>query len=553
MDNEPVQEIWFKGKDFADITAATPEEVSQNVNNALFGGKAVTDGGPPSLVSDTLGTSSRIQVVGGTANAALGFPTTQSTGMGNVADIRRVNVAEVKVAVEAQVPEVVVEPVAAMSGYQMYIRTAALGAAASLQVQPGTAAAFGFDNLLHQGSDAGVLPLLRVDAKDPGEYANRLQVETRAATSGEAGLFDLLVFDDGVAAGRFVNLSIEYDHPRCVEKIVNDEDSGSHLIRVVIQPHPTGAVPDAQTVQLAGGDDGLKNLDDNDFVGTKAGKTGLYAFDGVLDLSVLCVPGRATPVVHNAVIQYCEVERDGLVFPVLDPPSGASADGVIDYFKASAGLQNLTEDGAFYWSWPKVGNPSRAVFGSSETVEVPPSGMICGVYVRNDGAKPGGIYTPPGGVENGKLFGVVGVQDEAVLDETVRNRIYPERINPISRESGTPFFLDGTRTMKGDGQFPYIHQKRGVIFIRRSLKEGLVFARHRTNNERLQQEVFRTVKSFMRAQQKNEGVVAFAVEISTDNSRTLSGRLRLLMPEATDWVVIGISQDPDLLGEQLAS
>jgi uncharacterized protein len=67
------------------------------------------------------------------------------------------------------------------------------GAAASIQARAATASVFDFDTTLHDGSDTGPADALRVEGKDPGACANRLEAEVRAPTSGEAGLFDLVV------------------------------------------------------------------------------------------------------------------------------------------------------------------------------------------------------------------------------------------------------------------------------------------------------------------------------------------------------------------------
>jgi uncharacterized protein len=125
---------------------------------------------------------------------------------------------------------------------------------------------------------------------------------------------------------------------RYIEAIVNDARTGSNLIRVIDQLQAGHPVPDVQTVQLAGGNDGLTGLDDSDFVGSEAGKTGLNAFDQVQDLTMLLVPGRATSAVHNAMVAYCEVDRDGTVFAILDPPANQSATGIVDYVQNTAAL-----------------------------------------------------------------------------------------------------------------------------------------------------------------------------------------------------------------------
>ena len=123
-------------------------------------------------------------------------------------------------------------------------------------------------------------------------------------------------------------------------------------------------------MQLSGGDDGLDGLDDNDFIGSDAGKTGLHALDRIQDLSIVFVPGRATPATHNALVQYCEVTRDGLCFAILDPPANAGTQEIIDYVQRDASLGDLTENAAIYW--PRLEN-ERIVDGLSEKMLSSPS------------------------------------------------------------------------------------------------------------------------------------------------------------------------------------
>ncbi|MDF1524597.1 MAG: hypothetical protein P1P87_17480, partial [Trueperaceae bacterium] len=198
---------------------------------------------------------------------------------------------------------------------------------------------------------------MRVEGKDPGSYANRVEAEVRAASSGDAAEFDLAVIEDGVYRETFPNLSMEPTAERYIERTINDARLGSVLVRVIDQLLPGAPVPDAQTVALTGGDDGLTGLDDNDFIGSEVGKTGLRALDTVQDLSLLLVPGRATSATHNAMVSYCEQVREGLVFAVLDPPAAMSATDIIDYVTTTAALGNISEHAAIYWPRVKVLNP----------------------------------------------------------------------------------------------------------------------------------------------------------------------------------------------------
>ena len=361
--------------------------------------------------------------------------------------------------------------------------------------------------------------VLRVHGKTPGTYANRVEVEVRPPTSGAADTFDLAVVEDGAYREIFIDLSLNPGAARHAPQIVNSSRRGSALVMLeaivgVSQP------PDVQMLSLMRGDDGLTGLDDTDFIGSEVSKTGLYAFDTIQNLSLLMIPDRATPAVHQAMVRYCEIARGGLVFAVLDPPTNQSAIEIVNYVESTAALLGLSEHAAIYWPRLEVLNPARGVLGSEARVVVAPSGILCGVFARTDSARPGGIYDPPAGIDRGRMFGVLGFETDEVLEERKRDLVYPKRINPLTTGPGLPRFIDGSRTLKGDGNFSYVAERRGVSFIERSLKQGLQFARHRNNNEALRAQVRRTVTAFLLTQMNNgafrsrEPAKAFFIDVS---------------------------------------
>ncbi len=427
---------------------------------------------------------------------------------------------------------------------------------------PLTATALRGSGSLVVGTDAA----LRVEGKDPGAYANRIEAEVRAATNGSTTEFDLLIVEDGVYREAFPNVSMTPTHARYVERVANDARTGSLLVRVVDQLLTGAPNLAAQTVALTGGDDGLTGLDDADFTGNEAAKTGLHALDQVQELSVLLVPGRATPAVHAAMIRYAEVDRDGTVFAVLDPPANQSTTDIVTYVSATAALEGSTEFGAIYWPRVKVLNPAKSVFGSSDQLVVAPSGIIAGVFSRTDSGRPGGVYDPPAGIDKGRMFGVLGFETDEVLEERKRDLVYPHRINPLTTGPGLPRYIDGSRTLKGDGNFPYVAERRGVIFIERSLKQGLEFARHKNNTEGLRAQVRRTLTAFLLAQMNNgafrsrEPAKAFFVDVS-DQLNTpsvifagkLIARVGLATNKPAEFIILRISQDTRALEAELAA
>jgi uncharacterized protein len=562
IDEGPVQTVTLKALAFAVINAATSDELGAVFNAALVGGKALVDSNLLRLASDTEGTASRIQVVGGTAAPVLGFPAAAVQGGGNVANLRAVPVEAVKTLAEASFVGIAASQA---PGGVLDLRTITAGPNAQLQARPGTSPAFGLDALLHKGEASGAAPAVLVEGKDPGAYANTVEVEVRASAAGEPGAFDVAVLEDGVYRELFPAVRMAADSSRYIERVLNDPRAGSQLVRATDQKLPGGPTLPPQTVALSGGDDGLVGLTDADFVGSPTGRTGLHALDRIQDIALLLVPGRATPAVHAAMLRYAEVDRDGTLFAILDPPAGASATDIVTYVESTAALLNLTEFGAIYWPRVKVLNPARSALGPSDTLTVPPSGILAGVFARTDAARPGGVYDPPAGIDAGRLFGVLGFETDEVLEERKRDLVYPKRINPLTTGPGLPRFIDGSRTLKGDGNFPYVAERRGVIFIERSLKQGLQFARHKNNTEGLRATVRRTITSFLLTQMNNgafrsrDPAKAFFVDVSNQlNTPTvifagkLLARVGLATNKPAEFIVLRISQDTRALEAELA-
>ncbi len=163
------------------------------------------------------------------------------------------------------------------------------------------------------------------------------------------------------------------------------------------------------------------------------------------------------------------------------------------------------------------------------------------------------------------MFGVLGFEVDEVLEEAKRDLVYPKRINPLTTGPGFPRYIDGSRTLKGDGSFPYIAERRGVTFIERSLKQGLQFARHKNNDEKLRAQVRRTITAFLITQMNNgafrsrDPEKAFFVDVSEAlNTPTVifEGKLIVRVGLATnkpaEFIILRISQDTRQLSEELA-
>ncbi len=561
VDSGAVQTLTFDDTEFTDVAQATPTEVAASISSKLVGGRAVVSGDKVVLEGTRRGTSARIKVNGGTANGALGFPTTEASGDGNVANLAAVTVSE---AAAVLTPVLSGAQVTSDAG-KLKIASATTGPQSSVRVDAASTArtAFGFDTVTHAGATGDVTAAIEVRGKTDGSYANRLSVIVAAPTSGRASEFNLTVIDANLTVKeRWPNLSIDPTSPAFFEAVVNNTVTGSQFIKLAapgaaVQPQPGTYGP------LTGGADGLSGISDADFIGSSTGKTGLHGFDIQEDARILFVPDRQTAVMDVAMLQYVTLTKRGSMFAVLSSARGQTFQQYRDYVEDTAGLYNLTEFGATYYPQIKVLNPNTAVYGSDETLVVSPVGHIAGAYARQDGSRAGGIYEAAAGVDRGQLVGVVGLENTSTQEEAVRDILYPSRINPIRLVGGLPV-LDGARTLKGDGNFPTIPERRGVIYIEQAILRGTEFARFRNNDAELRAELTRTIEAFLETQmflgafRTRSKASAFFVDIteglnppSVVFAGCVIGAIGLATQKPAEFIIFRVRQDTRALQAEL--
>lgn len=567
IDGEGVQTIEFLTAEFAAIGAATRGEVADVINAKLVGGSAVDTGTTVEIRSDRRGTGASVNVTGGTANGVLGFTTGLLAGTGNVANIDAVTAAEIETVVEAAVAGAVVTSV----GGAIRISSSTTGVLSSVQVGASSTAddELGLDNATHSGGTGAAQNTLTTSGRTDGTYANAIATRVSDASSGIASEFNFDILRSGVVVERYPNVTMDPEAPRYIETIVNDLDTGSPLVTVLdlgLAGTPTENRPiNGTSAVLSGGDDGLTGLVDNDFVGSPTGKTGLYGLDLVEDARLLFVPGRATSAVQNAMISYAEVVRGMSMIPIFDPPAGSTAQSIITYVETTASLLEASEFGAMFWPRVKVLNPNRSVFGAENLIVVPPSGIVAGVIARGTNTK-GGIYKPAAGIERGRMLSVLGFETDETLDEKKRDLVFPKRINPLTTGRGKPRFIDGARTLKSTGNFPYLSERLGVIYIEQTIKRGIEFARHQNNSEGLRAVIVRSIKAFLRLEMKDDAFrskdpnTAFLVDFgeglnppSLVFAGRMLGRVGLATNKPAEFINLLFSQDTRALEAELAA
>jgi hypothetical protein len=566
VDGGAVQTVTFVTADFASIAAATAAEVAFVINRDTYGLTATVSAGAVVLTSDRQGTSSSIEVTGGTANTVgkLNFPTPVSSGTGNVAFIDAVTAAEIETVVEAAVAGLTVTP---FNG-RVRITSNTTGTASSIEVTAASTAStkVGLDNLVHSGTAAGTYTTLRVDGKYDGAYANDLRAEVSDATSGVVEEFNFTIRRNGVAIEVFPNASMDDNAANYIETLVNAAGGSTHVEVADLDAATTAGLqrPRNGSFAMAGGSDGLVGLDDTDYVGSQAGGTGFYAFDQIQGIRNIAAPDRATAAVQNALIDYASITRGNSMFAAVTTPSGLSATGVITFVQDQANLIGKAEVSAVYWPHLKVLNPSPDAFGDTDTIILPPTASILGLYGRIDGARDGGVYDEPAGLERGILVGVQGLETDEPNDERKRDLVAAKFINPIHTQPGAPFFVDDCLVLKRDGNFPTVAQRRGVIKIEQEIKDGLESFRHRANDEETRAEVENSILAYLLVQFKNRAfrgktpTESYFVDLTGNtavviNAEKLVVRIGVATQRPARFLILRFSQDLRDVEAELAS
>ncbi|RTL06450.1 hypothetical protein EKK58_05715 [Candidatus Dependentiae bacterium] len=553
--------ITFDDDAFVDITAATIGEVI-NYFNAWFltnGYKFIAENNSGKLKLRSLirGTDSEINVVGGTALGVgkLNIATGTTNGTGDVANLASVTNAETKSIVEAALPDMLVTDV---DGYAK-ISTVLTGGTAALQILGSSTALapFNFSTAPNTGSSGDAAPTLLFTADD-GTYANTITIIRSAATSGSSDEFDLAFAQNGVVVDVFVNLNMTPTSARYVVTIVNSLSRLGIRCTDLQVADPPANIPAVGTFgPMAGGNDGLTSMNDNDFIGgsTSFGKTGFRVWDGSEAITLAICPQRATAAVANALKNYCDVTRKQLIFAIHDPPAGLTVDQMVTYMKDQSLLFESAETSAIYYPRIKVATPNTTLYGADPVV-VPPSGDIAAAYARVDSTRNvGGAFLHPGGIDVG-IPRMLGLESSEVLDRDKRNKLVAALVNPISREEGTPFFLDGVLTCLSTGPFPVIGASRGIMIVAKSLILGLAFARHKNNTPELRSTCESLAHAFME-QVTGAGVLAsknsalaFRVDfgpglnpLAVQKQRRIRGRVGVAYAEPAEFIDVELFPD----------
>jgi phage tail sheath protein FI len=233
------------------------------------------------------------------------------------------------------------------------------------------------------------------------------------------------------------------------------------------------------------------------FEGSASARTGIGALEAIDEVTMLVCPdlmsgymaGKLTRedvlAVQKAMLNHCEAMKDR--FAILDALPGLSPQEVNDWRMKEAMFNS--KYGALYYPWIYVANPNPQN-GAGNTIMVPPSGHIAGLYARVDSER--GVHKAPA---NEQVRGALRLEKQLIDSEQAL--LNPNGINCIRAFPGRGIVVWGARTLSDDAEWRYINVRRLFNYIEESIKQGTQWVVFEPNDVDLWERVRRTISSFL--------------------------------------------------------
>jgi phage tail sheath protein FI len=204
----------------------------------------------------------------------------------------------------------------------------------------------------------------------------------------------------------------------------------------------------------------------------------LQALPESAGISVIAAPGcsalPAAAEMQRALVEHVS-RPECWRFAVLDAPPATTIDDVL---AARSGIDSSYA--AMYYPWVTT----------ASSVQLPPSGFVCGILARVDTAR--GVWKAPA---NETVIGAVDLQ--AAIDTTGQERLSAQGINCIRSFPSRGILLWGARTTSSDPQWKYVNVRRYFIYLEQSIHEGLQWVVSEPNGEPLWAAVRQTLTNFL--------------------------------------------------------
>jgi phage tail sheath protein FI len=209
------------------------------------------------------------------------------------------------------------------------------------------------------------------------------------------------------------------------------------------------------------------------------------------DISIVAAPGSSSfaadpaAAINQMLIGHAEARRAYRI-AVLDTPPNLE---IADVRKLKDRIDS--KYAAIYYPWLRTANPAAGIDpGAPATIDVPPSGAVCGIYARSDVQR--GVWKAPA---NETITGALGLQRDVRFGE--QEVLNPLGINCIRALPNRGIRVWGARTLSSDPEWKYVNIRRYFLYLESSIDRGTQWAVFEPNGEALWANVRTTVSDFL--------------------------------------------------------
>jgi uncharacterized protein len=353
---------------------------------------------------------------------------------------------------------------------------------------------------LRLNNRGGDVPSLEV--KPASGVSGTVSVEV-AEIAGQEELFKIIVKP---AEGDAESFDVSFKKgPQYVETVINGGKTASKLVRVKdLAPDssdtPGTRRPAAGKFEVgSGGSTGTTALAKvtptvNDFTGDVLERTGVEGLEALDDVTIVMMPDlwtlyqngtidmKAVQGVQTAMMNHAEKMKYRVA--VIDSPPDMTPQEVYNWRMKEANYDS--KYAAMYYPWIEVANPIKP----GQTMFVPPSGHVAGVWARVDGER--GVHKAPA---NEIIRGVVGLERNMTSAE--QGGLNPFGINAIRAFPGRGIRIWGARCLTSDPSWKYLNVRRLFNYIEASIERSTQWIVFEPNDPDLWARIRRDINAFL--------------------------------------------------------
>ena len=362
-----------------------------------------------------------------------------------------------------------------------------------------------------QNREATPADALRIEAVNEGVWGDRLSVSIEDGSLDPASHFNLVVRHKGDVVEVFKDLSMDETLPNHVELAINDRSDFILVQDLAAAMGTPGDRPALGVFTLTGGDNGLTDLADADFIGDPSQHTGLYGFDEIDALNLLMVPGVTTVPVINAGIAYAEGRKD-LLF-IADMPMHLEPLEAVDFRKGQGMYSHAAFNSSYaalYYPWLEISDPVN-----SRKKLVPPCGAVAGCIARSD--QKTNVWNAPAGIDRGRIFNTLSLAYKTSRGE--RDVLYPEGVNVIAVFPDTGINIWGQKTLQSQpSAVDRINVRRLMMFMEEAISESSRFVVFEPNHPQTWRALGRLINPFLQDIKDKGGLYDFAFQCDEETN-----------------------------------